>query len=398
MKRIALAVALLATSIAAPASASIHHVVANADGDVFSIDVSNQMWVRDRYGTIRGAGSPHGWPYAHILHGIAPVQSSWGYKSAFVTGDTGLIGNNGKLWEAYWNGAAWVWADHGQPPCGYASGVSAASSGSYIGVFVVCNNGWVAERYYSNGGWYWADHGTPPATLAVGSPAMVSATGYTGVLIVASDGTVWERYYRNGWQWAAHGAPGTPLRPVASMTRNPVTGYTGGLFIGFDNHAYELYYAYGSTWLWVDHGTGPGGTGCASLTGGFSMASSTVSAEVLGVAGCSIANELGEIYDARLAFDRARGWFWTHSSPDPAMGFVSFARDVPYPSQYVRGAAFAYAAWSNGGFQVLNAVYFDEWNDLEAVGNRLANVEDTNGTWEYLSYLGNYNGYPGDYE
>jgi hypothetical protein len=66
--------------------------------------------------------------------------------------------NDGRLFERFWNGAQWMWVDHGRPPgCGVATPPGAAMMNSKL--FVGTDNHHLFERYWNGTTWQWVDHG-----------------------------------------------------------------------------------------------------------------------------------------------------------------------------------------------------------------------------------------------
>jgi hypothetical protein len=70
---------------------------------------------------------------------------------------------DGRLFERWWNGAGWVWVDHGHPP---GTTVATAPGAAMMAqkLFVGAGDGRLFERFWNGTAWVWVDHGSPPFT------------------------------------------------------------------------------------------------------------------------------------------------------------------------------------------------------------------------------------------
>jgi hypothetical protein len=70
-----------------------------------------------------------------------------------------------RLWERYWNGAAWAWVDTGRDIRGRPAAIvrgdveEVATSGLRINLWVAGDDGRLWERYWNGSAWAWADTG-----------------------------------------------------------------------------------------------------------------------------------------------------------------------------------------------------------------------------------------------
>ncbi|MBI1877488.1 MAG: tyrosinase family protein [Chloroflexi bacterium] len=180
-------------------------------------------------------------------------------------------GADRKLWERYWNGAAWVWNDTGRTvdgePVVIARGNlgSIDSAGIRIHLFVRGVDGKLWERQWNGSAWSWSDTGRAvagkPAAVVYGDREDVGADDIRIRLFVrGADGKLWERYWNgSAWSWLDAGK---------EVVEDPIVLAQGSLgstdesrirlllFVkGKDGKLWERYWN-GSTWAWKDHGRG----------------------------------------------------------------------------------------------------------------------------------------------
>jgi hypothetical protein len=132
----------------------------------------------------------------------------------FVTGD------DGQLYEKYWDGSGsqWVWQNLGVPPSAnavYSPSAVYQQSLDRIVVFVIGDNG---RLYQWNGlGQPWSDWGTPPGVTAVETPSAVYRSSGNGQIVVFVTGVNRSGLYDwNGSAWEdLRGGPYWPGYPSA---------------------------------------------------------------------------------------------------------------------------------------------------------------------------------------
>jgi hypothetical protein len=178
-------------------------------------------------------------------------------------------GLDGKLWERYWDGAAWSWADTGKAVAGDPIAIvrgdveGVAANDLRINLFVRGADNMLWERYWNGASWVWADHGKliaddPVAFIRgnVGDPN--AANVRINLFVRGMDGKLWERYWNGAsWVWADHGK-GVRGRvvPIVRGNRSSVNGQDVriNLFVqGTDGKLWERYWN-GNTWVWADTG------------------------------------------------------------------------------------------------------------------------------------------------
>jgi hypothetical protein len=76
-----------------------------------------------------------------------------------------IIGTDGNLWDAYWNGSGWYWGNLGKPSgAGIARPLGlTTAAGSYPYIWVIGTDGtlWLDSLSSSGSGWLWTKQGTP---------------------------------------------------------------------------------------------------------------------------------------------------------------------------------------------------------------------------------------------
>jgi hypothetical protein len=96
-----------------------------------------------------------------------------------------VIGADGHLYDKYWSGRQWVWEDQGIPPAVPAVSAAADSvppSALYqptldrITVFVMGDNGHLFDKYWNGRQWVWEDQGLPAGATSLWSPSAVYQT------------------------------------------------------------------------------------------------------------------------------------------------------------------------------------------------------------------------------
>jgi hypothetical protein len=192
-------------------------------------------------------------------------------------------GADGKLWERYWNGAAWSWNDTGRAvshdPVALMRGSTGSpdAAGVRINLFVRGVDGRLWERYWNGAAWSWNDtgkgvRGRVTAILRGNRHSTSGADVRINLFAEGTDGKLWERYWNGAaWSWIDTGksAVGEPMAIVrgnadsvdpAAVRINlfvPVleTTASGGTspHRHFDVRLWERYWN-GFAWTWVDTG------------------------------------------------------------------------------------------------------------------------------------------------
>jgi hypothetical protein len=200
-------------------------------------------------------------------------------------------GADAKLWERYWDGFSWTWADTGRTvgddPVVIGRGALGSPAGANIRInlFVQGLDGKLWERYWDGSTWTWVDTGKG----VVGRPAMVVRGNTASVrgedlrinlFAQGSDGRLWERYW-NGvtWSWVDTGKPvdGTPLVMTRGNTgsvdadtiRINLFARVPEVLAAHPHFRYELWERYwdGATWTWADTGRAVAGEAMALVRG-----------------------------------------------------------------------------------------------------------------------------------
>ena len=199
-------------------------------------------------------------------------------------------GADGKLWERYWNGSAWSWVDTGKmvdgDPVVIVRGNAGATSGSdiRINLFVRGQDGKLWERYWNGSAWAWVDTGKlvegTPVALVRGDVQDVEANDLRINLFVrGADGKLWERYWNgSGWSWVDTGknVADDPVVIARGNLGSPdAANLRVNLFVrGQDGKLWERYWN-GSAWSWVDTGKGAAGRPAILVRGNAASTSGT---------------------------------------------------------------------------------------------------------------------------
>ena len=207
-----------------------------------------------------------------------------------------VVGNNGQLYENYWNLHKWIWVKHGYPsgatqpittdPIAYAfrkqssGSLSDATDVIYVGLATKDGNLWVRVwgRPASGGNfqWQWVNHGlarkSNSTQIKVVSEPAITTYSVNGkqriyLFVRGDDGSLYERYWdgtpnqfdtnltQNTWHWTEHGQPSSTVKvasaPVIQLfpsdpTRDFcvfVVGSDGGLYLRRWNNTTKQ-------WLW----------------------------------------------------------------------------------------------------------------------------------------------------
>jgi pseudomonalisin len=174
--------------------------VLNKNGEVFAFfkGPDNNLWEAQG-----GAGEEMvGAEFSNVSDlGMGPLGSN---PSAGIDGNGATYvyweGTDRNLWEAYWNGSAWVGPiSRGMGPMNSAPSVAMTSDGTAYVFWRGTDNGlWEAQGNAKGPLGNLSDHGMGP--LGSGPTAGVDGNGYTYVYWRGTDKNIWEGYW-NGHAW-----------------------------------------------------------------------------------------------------------------------------------------------------------------------------------------------------
>lgn len=157
-------------------------------------------------------------PYSQDSNVFANSAPSAVYQASINRTSCFVVGSDGHLHDVYWNQNwnQWRWEDQGTPPR-----VSAQLSPSAvyqptinrITCFVVGDDGQLYDKYYDGSQWQWQSLGSPMHQTDVSvlsSPSSVWQSSIDRVMcfVIGSDDQLYDVFW-NGtdWQWEAQGAP-----------------------------------------------------------------------------------------------------------------------------------------------------------------------------------------------
>jgi hypothetical protein len=202
-------------------------------------------------------------------------------------------GEDGHLYMCSWHGDRSEWTDHGSPTSSTLltgpAAVTYVSAGiQFIHVFVLGIDGHLYDRFWDGFRWRWADQGVVPGNAVTVTPGAVTyAQGgaqHIYVFLPGLSGHLFLNYWDGTrWRWTDQGAPpsapgfyNTPgviayfdvprrSNPEEPGLPSPILGppriYA---FVGAsDGHLYVNFWD-GSRWQWADQGTPPGAAASCS--------------------------------------------------------------------------------------------------------------------------------------
>jgi hypothetical protein len=197
-----------------------------------------------------------------------------------------VVGNNGRLYANHWDGAKWLWEDHGKPTTASlnsapgvtnfqtVSSLPGVSTEKYqrIYVFVVGSEAHLYTNYWDGAKWQWADQGNNKYGISddLGQLNVESVT--PGVITyqdagkqhiyafvpAASTNKLYVNYWNGSqWQWAEQSghsiqswdSPGVITYNDAGLQRIYAFVMGAELYVNYWN---------GSQWQWADQGTPEG--------------------------------------------------------------------------------------------------------------------------------------------
>jgi hypothetical protein len=148
-----------------------------------------------------------GEPAGGVPLATAPAAINYGAaENVFVTG------NNGRLYDDFWNGARWTWLTMGEPaggvPLATAPAVvnyQVAERPTYENVFVTGNNGRLYDDFWNGARWTWLTMGEPAGGLQLATgPGVINYQGaggpYENVFVTVNNGQFYDDFW-NGYKW-----------------------------------------------------------------------------------------------------------------------------------------------------------------------------------------------------
>lgn len=192
-------------------------------------------------------------------------------------------GADGQLWERYWNGSTWTWVDTGKAVSADPVVITRGSTGSpdgagiRINLFVRGADGKLWERYWNGAAWTWVDtgkgvRGRVEAIVRGNRRSVAGGDVRINLFAEGTDGKLWERYWDgSNWAWIDTGKPavGAPIVVVrGNMDTTDASAVRINLFVPvlethssggttphrhFDIRLWERYWN-GAAWTWVDTG------------------------------------------------------------------------------------------------------------------------------------------------
>lgn len=193
------------------------------------------------------------------------VSVSGGGGSSGVSGhyQVVILGSDGNLWRDYWNGSAWTWQNMGKPSAtvgiSYAVGstVSVSGGSDYVQTFVVGTDGNLWRAIWNGTGFTWADLGVPSGkTIKSGVGADCQSGIYPQAYIIDNDGNLWRDYWNGSvWTWANLGIPvsGTECSKGigVGIAVSGGSDYPGAFVEGTDGNVWHTEWN-GSTFAWIN--------------------------------------------------------------------------------------------------------------------------------------------------
>jgi hypothetical protein len=173
-----------------------------------------------------------------------------GALHVYVTGD------NGHLYDHYWDGARWHFDDHGNFGSSLRGGRPApVTYHGHLHVFVTGANGDLYDHWW-DGAWHWTDL---RGNYAGADPAAISYGGYLHVFVTGGGGYLTDFWTdERGWHENGHGNGGAGVFGRPAAITYGVNLYGGDLHVyvrGWNGHLFDHWWD-GGRWHWDDHGNG----------------------------------------------------------------------------------------------------------------------------------------------
>jgi hypothetical protein len=282
------------------------------DGHLHDVYWNGQAWIWEDHKTPTVQASGTVVPVASVS---AVYQTSQDRVIAFA------IGTDGHLYDLYWNGDKWVWEDQGTPS-GTTLNTALSPSAVYqtsqnrIIVFVVGNDGNLYDKYWNGQSWVWELQGGPPSLtpiLVASSPSAIYQTSQNRIVafVVGDDGNLYDVYWNGqAWQWENQGNPsGTTLNAIFSpstvyqTTQDRIVAFV----VGIDNNLYDRFWN-GQAWQWESHGVPTANTPTWVQSSPSAVYRASLDQIIAFVAG----ND-GNLY---FNFWDGQGWVWATPTPE----------------------------------------------------------------------------------
>jgi hypothetical protein len=190
-----------------------------------------------------------------------------------------VTGNDGHLYDKYWDGSAWVWQDQGIPPgtefVSFPQSLGAVYQPTLdrIVVFVTAGDGHMWDKYWDGSAWVWEDQGIPPDGVTVDRMRPVYQESLDRIVVFTHGVNLWDKYWDgSAWVWEDQGKPNgarafaDDLSAVYQPTLDRIVVFiTDDDVHPYMNHLYDKYWD-GSAWVWEDQERPPGAFHISNLS------------------------------------------------------------------------------------------------------------------------------------
>ena len=184
-------------------------LVKGDDGNLYDVFWNGNQWQWENQGRPLG--------HSNIFVNSAP--SAVYQSSALDRVTCFVIGSDGHVYDVFWNGTKWQWEDQGSPSAGVLAQFSPSAvyqrSLDRITCFVIGSDGHLYDVFWTGTKWQWETRGTfsPRSSVTwISSPSAVwqsSALDRITCFVIGSDGHLYDVFWNGeSWQWEAQGAPG----------------------------------------------------------------------------------------------------------------------------------------------------------------------------------------------
>jgi hypothetical protein len=172
-----------------------------------------------------------------------------------------VLGTDVNLWQCWWDGGSWLWSNQGTPTP--TTGIVASLGATVVDrpsrpySYVLGTDGHLWQNWWDDKTWHWNDVGVPSATVGIAG-AIGAGTSNLGpyTFVLGSDGNLWNAYWNgSGFQWDNHGKPTATVGIERSMGTIAFQGEPLAFVRGTDGHLWQN--AKGSnsgSWAWLDLG------------------------------------------------------------------------------------------------------------------------------------------------
>jgi hypothetical protein len=225
-----------------------------SDGHLYDKYWNGQQWVWEDQGV------PPGLTGIDVV-GTAVYQPTLDRITVFETAS--IAGGPTHLYDKYWNGQQWAWEDQGLP-FGVEVYGSDRPSAVYqptlnrLTVFVIGEDGHLYDKYWNGQQWVWEDQGLPPGATFLGNPTAIYEPASDRLLVFVTDKgrRLYDKYW-NGqrWVWEDQGTPpGTDfINTICGAGYQPTLDRTFVFVIGGDGGLNDKY-SNGNEWVWENQG------------------------------------------------------------------------------------------------------------------------------------------------